>query len=49
MKRYFESEEIIRDQLIRRNDDPELWLLLSNIQKASKNISQTERYKQTTH
>jgi predicted Zn-dependent protease len=38
MKRYFESEEIIRDQLIRRNDDPELWLLLSNIQKASKNI-----------
>ena len=38
MKRYFESEEIIRDQLIRRNDDPELWLLLSNIQRASKNI-----------
>ena len=22
MKRYFESEEIIRDQLLRRNDDP---------------------------
>ena len=27
----FESEEIIRDQLIRRNDDPELWLLLIEI------------------
>ena len=31
MKKYFESEEIIRDQLLRRNDDPELWLLLSEI------------------
>ena len=38
MKRYFESEEIIRDQLIRRNDDPELWLLLSEIQRSSKNV-----------
>ena len=38
MKRYFESEEIIRDQLLRKNDDPELWLLLSEIQKNSQNI-----------
>jgi len=39
MKNYFESEEIIRDQLLRRNDDPQLWLLLSEIQRSSKNIS----------
>ena len=38
MERYFESEEIIRDQLLRRNDDPELWLLLSEIQRSSQNI-----------
>jgi len=38
MKKYFESEEIIRDQLLRKNDDPELWLLLSEIQRSSKNI-----------
>ena len=38
MKRFFESEELIRDQLIRRNEDPELWLLLSEIQRNSKNI-----------
>jgi predicted Zn-dependent protease len=38
MERYFESEEIIRDQLLRRNDDPELWLLLSEIQRNSQNI-----------
>ena len=38
MKKYFESEEIIRDQLLRRNDDPELWLLLSEIQRSSQNI-----------
>ena len=37
-KRYFESEEIIRDQLLRKNDDPELWLLLSEIQRNSQNI-----------
>tara|TARA_Y100001970_G_scaffold180056_1_gene219219 strand:- start:2288 stop:3721 length:1434 start_codon:yes stop_codon:yes gene_type:complete len=36
--RYFESEEIIRDQLLRKNDDPELWLLLSEIQRNSQNI-----------
>ena len=34
----FESEEIIRDLIIRRNEDPELWLLLSEIQRNSKNI-----------
>ena len=32
-KKYFESEEIIRDQIIRRNDNPQLWLLLSEIQR----------------
>ncbi len=38
MKRYFESEEIIRDQLLRKNSNPELWFLLSEIQRSSKNI-----------
>ena len=38
MKKYFESEEIIRDQLLKKNSDPELWLLLSEIQRNSKNI-----------
>ena len=38
MGEYFESEEIIRDQLLRRNEDPQLWLLLSEIQRNSKNI-----------
>ena len=37
-KKYFESEEIIRDQIIRRNDNPQLWLLLSEIQRNSRNI-----------
>ena len=36
--KYFESEELIRDQLLRKNDDPELWLLLSEIQRTSQNI-----------
>ena len=36
--KYFEYEELIRDQLLRKNDDPELWLLLSEIQRASQNI-----------
>ncbi|MDA8899902.1 peptidase M48, partial [Gammaproteobacteria bacterium] len=35
---YFNSEEIIRDQILRRNSNPDLWLLLSEIQRASKNI-----------
>jgi predicted Zn-dependent protease len=38
MERYYESEEIIRDLLIRRNEDPQLWLLLSEIERSSKNI-----------
>ena len=38
MKKYFDSEELIRDQLIRRNEDPALWLLLSEIQRNNKNI-----------
>ena len=37
-KRYIESEEIIRDLLLRKNDDPNLWLLLSEIQRDGKNI-----------
>ena len=36
--KYFKSEEIVRDQLLRKNDDPELWLLLSEIQRNSQNI-----------
>jgi len=38
MGTYFNSEEIVRDQILRRNSDPDLWLLLSEIQKTSKNI-----------
>ena len=38
MNRFFESEEIIRDLLIKRNEDHQLWLLLSEIQRSSKNI-----------
>ncbi len=38
LNRYFESEEIIRDQLLRKNSNPELWFLLSEIQRSSKNI-----------
>ena len=38
MERYYESEEIIRDLLIIRNEDPQLWLLLSEIERSSKNI-----------
>jgi len=38
MNRFFESEEIVRDLLIRRNEDPQLWLMLSEIQRSSKNI-----------
>ena len=38
MGRYNESEELIRDQLLRKNSNPELWLLLSEIQRNSKNI-----------
>ena len=38
MNKYFESEEIIRDQLLRRNDNPDLWMFLSEIQRSSKNI-----------
>ena len=38
MEKYFKSEEIVRDQILRKNDDPELWLLLSEIQRNSQNI-----------
>ena len=36
--RHIESEEIIRDLLLKKNDDPSLWLLLSEIQRDGKNI-----------
>ena len=38
LERHFESEEIIRDQLLRKNNNPELWQLLSEIQRDGKNI-----------
>tara|TARA_B100000035_G_scaffold256864_1_gene226857 strand:+ start:73 stop:1515 length:1443 start_codon:yes stop_codon:yes gene_type:complete len=38
MGNFIQSEEIIRDQLIRRNEDPQLWFLLSEIQRNGKNI-----------
>ena len=38
MEKYYESEEIIRDLLIKRNKDPQLWLLLSEVERSSKNI-----------
>ena len=38
MGQYFESEEIIRDQLLRKNDSPDLWFMLSETQKTSQNI-----------
>jgi len=37
-KELFAAEEIIRDQLLRRNEDPYLWLYLSEIQRDSKNV-----------
>ena len=38
MSKFLESEEIIRDQLLRKNNNPDLWFLLSEIQRSSKNI-----------
>ena len=37
-KQLFAAEELIRDQLLRRNTDPYLWLYLSEIQRGSKNV-----------
>ncbi len=37
-KKLFAAEELIRDQLLRRNNDPYLWLYLSEIQRDSKNV-----------
>ena len=37
-KQLFAAEELIRDQLLRRNTDPYLWLYLSEIQRDSKNV-----------
>ena len=37
-KKLFAAEELIRDQLLRRNTDPYLWLYLSEIQRDSKNV-----------
>ncbi len=49
LDQYLASEEIIRDMLITKNDNPNLWMRLSSIQYASKNIigyyqSQAEYY-----
>jgi predicted Zn-dependent protease len=38
MKNFVESEKIVKDQLLRRNDDPQLWLLLSEIHRSGRNI-----------
>jgi predicted Zn-dependent protease len=35
---YFAAEELLRGQLLKRNGDPYLWLLLSDIQRDGKNI-----------
>ena len=32
------AEQLVRDQLIKRNNDPDLWFLLSEIQRSAKNI-----------
>ena len=36
MKKFFESEELIRDQLIRRNEDPELWFCCLKFKEIAK-------------
>ena len=33
-----QAEEILRELLISKNNDPHLWMLLSEIQRAGKNI-----------
>ena len=38
MERFFEAEELLRDQILKRNDDPYLWLLLSEVQRDGKNV-----------
>ena len=38
MKNFLGSEKIIKEQLLRRNDDPQLWLLLSEIHRGGRNI-----------
>jgi predicted Zn-dependent protease len=38
MERYFEAEELLRDQILKRNNDPYLWLLLSEVQRDGRNI-----------
>jgi predicted Zn-dependent protease len=35
---YFAAEELLRGQILKRNGDPYLWLLLSDIQRDGKNI-----------
>ena len=35
---YFAAEELLREQLLKRNGDPYLWLLLSDIQRDGKNV-----------
>jgi len=38
MKNFLGPEKIIKEQLLRRNDDPQLWLLLSEIHRGGRNI-----------
>ena len=37
-REYFAAEELLREQLLKRNGDPYLWLLLSDIQRDGKNV-----------
>ena len=38
MQKTIAAEEILRDSLLRRNSDPGLWFLLSEIQKDNLNV-----------
>ena len=39
LKKTIAAEEILRDTLLRRNSDPSLWFLLSEIQKDNFNVA----------
>ena len=39
LKKTIAAEEILRDTLLRRNSDPSLWFLLSEIQKDNLNVA----------
>ena len=38
MDRYFEAEELLREQILQRNNDPYIWLMLSEVQRDGKNV-----------